>query len=203
MTPPICTAFRTGRFLAAQHDEEARPDMVVLAKGLGCGYVPAGAVLCSARFADELAERDGYQASQSLDANPIAGAAVAAVLDEVVERGLIEHAAAMGPHLRQGLESIAVRSPVIGDVRGRGLIGIELVRDRSTKQPFPDADPAETVRRHGVENGLLLYTRRQNARRYGDWIVVAPPLVISRAECDELLDRLDRTLRVSAEQLLG
>src|SRR5215470_5167960 len=86
----------------------------------------------------------------------------------------------LGARLRHGLERIACASPLIGDVRGRGLLlALELVADERTSQRFPEhADPAAIIRRHGLDHGLLLYARRQNTGRYGDWLLIAPPLVI-------------------------
>jgi adenosylmethionine-8-amino-7-oxononanoate aminotransferase len=95
----IVTAFRTGRFLAAHHDPDARPDVVVLAKGLGAGYAPLGALLAPAALVDALAESTGFVVSHSCDANPIACAAGSAVLDEVVDRDLIGNAARMGARI--------------------------------------------------------------------------------------------------------
>ncbi len=200
----IVSAFRTGRFLAAHHEPEALPDLVVLAKGLGSGYMPLGAVLAPARLVDELAGLTGFHVSHSADANPIASAAGSAVLDEIEERGLIERAAVAGARLRTGLERIAAGSPLVGEVRGLGLLlALELVRDLDGMKRFgPDVDPADCVRHHGARHGLLVYSRRQNGGLYGDWILVTPPLVISDAECDELLDRLGRALEDAAADLL-
>jgi adenosylmethionine-8-amino-7-oxononanoate aminotransferase len=201
----IVSAFRTGRFLAAQHYPDALPDLVVIAKGLGSGYAPLGAVLAPAALVDELAEAGGLGLWQSSDANPIACAAGSAVLDEVVERELIPHAERMGERLRAGLEGIALASPLIGDVRGKGLLlGIELVRNRETLAKFPaSVDPAERIRHHGLRHGLLVYGRRMNAGAFGDWILITPPLVIDERECDELLERLARTLDDAAPELLA
>ncbi|MGZ8793451.1 MAG: aminotransferase family protein [Gaiellaceae bacterium] len=200
----ICSAFRTGRFLAAHHDPDALPDLVVLAKGLGAGYMPLGAVLAPARLVDELAELTGFHVSHSADANPIASAAGSAVLDEIEERGLIPRGAAVGARLRAGLEQVAARSPLVGEVRGRGLLlALELVRDKQNMQRFGAAvDPADRVRHHGAREGLLVYSRRQNSGLYGDWIVVAPPLIISDDECDELLGRIERAVDSAAAELL-
>jgi len=201
----IVSAFRTGRFLAAQHDPHVRPDAVVLAKGLGAGYAPLGAFLAPAALVDELAETTGFVVSHSYDANPMACAAGSAVLDEVVERDLIDNAAHMGARLRAGLAEIATRSPLIGDIRGLGLLlAIELVADPVTLDRFPThVDPGAVVRRHGFDRGLLLYSRRQNAGRFGDWLLIAPPLVIDEAQCDELLTSLATSLRDAEPELLG
>ena len=201
----IVCAFRTGRFLAAQHDPAAMPDVAVLAKGLAAGYAPLGAALVSAALTEEVAATSGFTVSHSYDASPMACAAGAAVLDEIAEHGLIDRAAMLGARLREGLERIASASPLIGDVRGRGLLlGVELVADKETSQCFPEhADPAAIIRRHGLDHGLLLYSRRQNSGRYGDWLLVAPPLVIDEATCDELIDRLDATLTAATPDVLA
>ncbi len=201
----VVSAFRTGRFLAAQHDTDALPDVAVLAKGLAAGYAPLGAVLVSDSLVEEVAATTGFVVSHSYDANPIACAAGAAVLDEVVERGLIERAEVSGLRLRAGLEEIAERSPLIGDVRGRGLLlAVELVADKDTNARFPeDVDPGAIIRRLGFEHGLLLYSRRQNVGRYGDWLLIAPPLIIDERTCDELIDRLDTTITSATSEVLA
>lgn len=199
------TAFRTGSFLAAHHDPASLPDLVVLAKGLGAGYAPLGAVLARSAFVDELAATTGFVVSHSYDASPIACAAGAAVLDEVVERDLIAHAARIGQLIRSGLDDIAAGSPLIGDVRGRGLLSaIELVSDQDTAAKFgPDVDPGAVLVRHGMDHGLLLYSRRQNGGRFGDWLLIAPPLITDEDTAGQLLDGLRATLAAAAPELLG
>ena len=110
----------------------------------------------------------------------------------------------MGARLRAGLARIAAGSPLIGEVRGRGLLlAIELVADWETLARFPaDVDPGSVVLRHGLEHGLLLYSRRQNAGRFGDWLLITPPLIIDEAGCDDLLERLETTLASAAGELL-
>ncbi|HEX4897089.1 MAG TPA: aminotransferase class III-fold pyridoxal phosphate-dependent enzyme [Candidatus Limnocylindrales bacterium] len=199
----IVTAFRTGRFLAAHHDPDARPDVVALAKGLGAGYAPLGAFLAPAALVDQVSRTTGFVVSHSYDANPMACAAGSAVLDEVVDRDLIANAARMGARLRAGLDEIAARCPLVGDVRGRGLLlAIELVADGALARFPADRDPGAVVRRHGRDHGLLLYSRRQNAGEFGDWLLIAPPLVIDEEGCDELLTGLSAALDDAAAELL-
>jgi adenosylmethionine-8-amino-7-oxononanoate aminotransferase len=199
------SAFRTGRFLAAHHAPDALPDVAVLAKGLAAGYAPLGAALMPADLVEELSATTGFVVSHSYDANPITCAAGAAVLDEIVERDLMGNAERVGAELRTGLETIAENSPLVGDVRGRGLLlAIELVSDKNTLARFsPDVDPGSVVLRHGLERGLLLYSRRQNSGRFGDWLLIAPPLVIDAEVCDDLLGRLESTLASAAGELLS
>jgi adenosylmethionine-8-amino-7-oxononanoate aminotransferase len=201
----VVTALRTGAFLAAHHDPLARPDLVTMAKGLGAGYVPLGAVLTCSAVADELADSTGFVVSHSYDACPMACAAGAAVLDEVADRDLVARSATLGERLRAGLERIAQESPVVGDVRGRGLLqAVELVADRATAARFgPDDDPGAVLLSRGREHGLLLYSRRQNAGRFGDWLLVAPPLIIDEGTVDLLLERLHAVLTIEPRQLAG
>ena len=198
------SAFRTGRFLAAHHAPDALPDVAVLAKGLAAGYAPLAAALVPAALVEELSATTGFVVSHSYDASPIACAAGAAVLDEIVERDLIANAERVGAELRAGLEVIAENSPLIGDVRGRGLLlAIELVSDRTTLARFPaEVDPGSVVLRHGLDHGLLLYSRRQNRGRFGDWLLIAPPLVIDAEVCGDLLGRLESTLASAANELV-
>jgi adenosylmethionine-8-amino-7-oxononanoate aminotransferase len=83
-------------------------------------------------------------------------------------------------------------------------MALELVACKETNARFPEhADPGAIVRRHGIRHGLLLYSRRQNAGRYGDWLLVAPPLVIDEPTCDDLVDRLSTTLAAAADEVLS
>ncbi len=200
----IVTAFRTGEFLVAHHDAAAVPDVVVLAKGLGAGYAPLGAVLVSSSLVDEVADTTGFVISHSYDANPLACAAGSAVLDEVVQRDLIARSRTLGARLRAGLETLHSESPIIGDIRGRGLLlALELVTDRETDGRFPEAvNPAAILRRHGLDHGLLLYSRRQNRGRYGDWLLVAPPLIVDETSCDELVGRITETFATATAEIL-
>ncbi len=201
----IVTAFRTGATLVAHHHPDARPDAVTLAKGLGAGYAPLGAVLVSAQFADELADSTGFAVSHSYDAAPIACAAGAAVLDEIVDRDLLSRGAALGVRLRAGLDALAAASPLVADVRGQGaLLAVEIVHDPETLARFPaDSDPGAVLVARGLDRGLLLYSRRQNGGRFGDWLVIAPPLVIDDAMADEIVDRLADVLDVPSDALAG
>ena len=133
----------------------------------------------------------------------MACAAGSAVLDEIGERGLVEHASIIGARIRSGLEEIAARSPLVGDVRGRGLLlAIELVADRSTSAKFPvEVDPGALLVQRGLEHGLLLYSRRQNQGRFGDWLVVAPPLIIDESIADALVERLGAVLASAIDEL--
>ncbi len=187
----LCGTGRCGRFITAHHWPDALPDVVVLAKGLAAGYSPFGAVLAPAALVDELAGLGGYESSYSYNANPISCAAGLAVLDEFERLDLPARAVAAGAAIREGLEAIGDRSPIVGDVRGLGLLlAVELVRDRDAKVPLPAAAlGTERIRVHALRNGVMLYSRQTSGGRYGQWFMVAPPLTISDDEIAELLRR--------------
>lgn len=200
----VMAAVRTGSFLAAQRRPDCRPDIVITAKGIGAGYVPMGVMLAPATMVDELAGLTGFNLSHTYNANPIACAAGAAVVDEIVERGLIAAAVTVGNHVRQRLEALKERSPIVGDVRGEGLLlAIEYVRDKRTKATFPDAIYAsDRIRQIGLSHGLMLYARRQNGGRFGEWSIVSPPLTITLEQADDLVDRLARTLADFTDEMV-
>jgi adenosylmethionine-8-amino-7-oxononanoate aminotransferase len=199
------TAFRTGEYLVAHHDAEAKPDLITLVKGLGAGYAPLGAVLAPQALADELADSIGFAVSHSYDACPMAFAAGSAVLDEIVERDLLAHANRISNMLRSGLEDLAARFPLIGGVRGRGaLLAIELVSDPVTKGKFPpEVDPGAIIVQMALDHGLLLYSRRQNSGLFGDWLLIAPPLNIEERVAGEILDRLQAVMCRAQDALLA
>ncbi len=199
----LCGTGRTGTFLAAHHWPDALPDLVVMAKGLGSGYAPLGAVLIPASLAGRLSDLTGFNFSHTYNANPITCATGLAVLDEYERLDLVHAAAERGAYLRGALETLAADCPVIGDIRGRGLLmAVELVADKATKAKLPECfQPTEKIRIHGLDNGLILYSRRTAGGKYGDWFLIAPPLTITEAECDELVSRLRVTLEDFSDDL--
>jgi adenosylmethionine-8-amino-7-oxononanoate aminotransferase len=192
----LCGMGRTGKFLAAHHWPDSLPDIVTMAKGLGSGYSPLGAVLAPAAMVDELAGLTGFEFQYSYNANPVSSAAGSAVLDEYERFDLIGRAAELGTMLRDGLERLKTKVPIIGDVRGMGmLLAVELVADQRTKAPLAAGlQPTDRVRIHGLNNGLIIYSRPTSGGKYGHWFLVSPPLTITQEEVIELLGRLEATL---------
>ncbi len=192
----ISGAGRTGRFLAAHHWPESKPDLVVLAKGVTAGYTPLGVLLAPAHMADAVAAAGGFAHGFTYFANPLSCAVGAAVLDELVERDLMGNATRMGALLRGKLEALAERTKLIGDIRGRGLLlAIEIVADKATKAmiPLPLMAPYR-LQALGLQHGIALYCRRTGGGKYGDWLPITPPLTITEPEVDELIARLAATL---------
>jgi adenosylmethionine-8-amino-7-oxononanoate aminotransferase len=199
----LCGAGRSGKFITAHHWPDALPDIIVKAKGLGAGYSPLGAMLAPASMVDELAELTGFNFSYSYNANPISCAAGLAVLDEFDRLGLVERACTVGATLRGGLEAIMERSPILGDVRGMGmLLAVEMVADKETKEPLPnELMPGERIRICGLDNGVMLYWRPTAAHWLGHWFMVAPPLTITDEECQELLRRTEAAVTAFHREL--
>ena len=114
----------------------------------------------------------------------------------MLDRDLIGNAARMGRLLRERLEALAARSRVIGDVRGLGLLlAIELVADKASKQMLPPAlEASARLGALALEQGLALYSRRTSQGRFGDWVMITPPLIIDAAQVDELIELLGRSI---------
>jgi len=192
----LCGTGRTGKYLACHHWPDARPDIITMAKGLASGYSPLGAVLAPAAMVDELAGLSGFEFQYSYNASPVSSAAGLAVMDVYDCLDLVTAASERGARIRAGLEALKRRNPLIGDIRGMGLLmAVELVADQETKQMLPNRpDPTDRIRIHGMDNGLMIYSRPTSGGQYGHWFIVAPPLIITEAECDDLLARLAATL---------
>ena len=171
---------RTGKMFAMEHTG-VRPDMIAIAKGIASG-LPLG--VASAR-ADVMTWPPGAHAS-TFGGNPVSCAAAVATL-KLLKEQLIANTAAVGPHLKAGLDALKDKHPLIGDVRGRGLmVGVELVRDRKTKERAPEE-------RDGVVNaafrrGLLLLGAGKNAIRF------SPPLVLTREQAETAVRIFDDAL---------
>lgn len=178
---------RTGKFLAAHHWPNALPDIVALAKGLGAGYTPLGAILAPNHIVDAVVSSGGFLHGHTYAGNPLSSAVGTAVLEELIRLDLMKNAEVMGNELRRRLKELMEDSTVIGDVRGLGLLnGVEIVSNRSTKEMF--ADETQTIYRImeiGRERGLLMYARRWSGGQFGEWVLAAPPLITNEAQLDE------------------
>jgi 4-aminobutyrate aminotransferase len=172
---------RTGKMWAAEHFD-AVPDVMALAKGIASG-MPLGATVART---DLMTWPPGAHAS-TFGGNPVSCAA-ALVTIALLEEELVDHAARMGAYLMDRLREWPRRFPVVGDVRGLGLmIGIELVRDQNTRQKAPEL--RDEVLRRAFERGLLVLGAGENTIR------LSPPLVVSRDQCDFALETLEECIR--------
>lgn len=196
-------AGRTGAFLAAHHWPAARPDLVTLAKGLAAGYTPLGCLLAPDRIVDAVAGSGGFVHGHTYFTNPLSCAVAHAVVDEVIRQDLIARARDRGELLMARLREIAARSPIVGDVRGKGLLtAIEIVADKSTRRQLPVAFNAPArLTEHGLKRGIALYNRRANLGAFGDFQMITPPLTISEVEIDALAELLEKSLADLADEI--
>ena len=198
-------AGRSGKFLAADHWPQARPDLVILAKGIAAGYTPMGCVLVSAEMVNSVAEAGGFMHGFTYFANPLSCAIGHAVLTELVEHDLMNNAAARGAELKARLQAIAAESAIVGDVRGLGLLlAVELVADKESKRQLPlELVAPSRFQAIALEQGLAVYSRRTAGGRFGDWFMVSPPLTVSSEQVEEIAQGLAKALRIYEEELAG
>lgn len=193
----MCGMGRTGRLFACDHDGIA-PDILCIAKGLGAGYQPIGAMLCTDRIFAAIRDGSGFfQHGHTYIGHPVATAAALAVVRELAERDLPERAGVMGQKLHSALEDAFGQHPNVGDIRGKGLFrGIELVADRETKTPFdPSRGVAGKIKKAAMAEGLICYPMSGTRDgRLGDHILLAPPFIIEDAHIDELITRLSKAI---------
>ncbi|MDE4191341.1 aspartate aminotransferase family protein [Phaeobacter gallaeciensis] len=200
----MCGMGRTGHLFACDADGVA-PDILCIAKGLGAGYQPIGAMLCSRQIYESIEGGSGFfQHGHTYIGHPVATAAGLAVVSQMLERDLVTRCAAMGDLLQSALQERFGQHPNIGDIRGRGLFrGIELVRDRDSKTPFdPSLGLAAKIKKAAFEAGLICYPMSGTRDgRNGDHILLAPPFIISGDQITEVVDKLDVAITQSLPQV--
>ncbi|WP_375690883.1 aspartate aminotransferase family protein [Pseudooceanicola sp. LIPI14-2-Ac024] len=193
----MCGMGRTGTLFACEQDGVA-PDIVTIAKGLGAGYQPIGATLCTARIFDAFASGSGFfQHGHTYIGHPVACAAGDAVLHRLVDDGLVARAADLGTRVEAALADAFGQHPHVGDLRGRGLFrGLELVADRETKVPF---DPARAIHKKlkaaAFDEGLICYPMGGTIDgQRGDHVLLAPPFIWEDAQIEELVGKLSTAI---------
>jgi len=176
---------RTGKAFAVQH-WGVEPDMILVGKGIASGYAPLGAVLVSARVVEAFERGSGaFVHGFTYQAHPVSTAAGNAVLDYLEAHKLFDHVNAAARNLREALGPLQTH-PNVGDVRGLGLLlGVEFVKDKITREPFPrEQNIAEKIRQACLEENVLTYpTQGCVDGLRGDHILLAPPFTISPDEC--------------------
>ncbi len=193
----MCGMGRTGTLFACEQDG-VRPDIICIAKGLGSGYQPIGAMLCSAEIYGAIEAGSGFfQHGHTYMGHPTAAAGSHAVVSAILSRGLLPRVEEMGAKLRAALTERFGQHPHVGDIRGRGLfLGVELVEDRSTKAPFdPSRRLAPKIKSAAFEAGLICYPMQGTIDgRKGDHVLLAPPFIITDEQVAELTDKLGRAV---------
>lgn len=192
---------RTGKFLAAEHFD-ARPDIVVLSKGFAAGYMPLGGMAARHDMVEAVLDHGGFIHGYTYAGNPLACATGLAVLDEILEQGLMDNASRIGALLKRELEGLMTEYGFIGDVRGKGLLlAFELVAERGTMAPLPaDINAFQRLVDLAYDEGLIIYARRSRGGLHGDHFLVCPPMITTPAQVDEIMVMLRRSLdRFAAE----
>ncbi|WP_209424362.1 aspartate aminotransferase family protein [Pararhodobacter sp. SW119] len=193
----MCGMGRTGYLFACEEDDAA-PDMITIAKGLGAGYQPIGALLTSAKIYDAIAAGSGFfQHGHTYMGHAMAAAGAGAVLRAIRERGLLQQVRDRGEELDAALRARFGQHPHVGDIRGRGLFrGLEFVEDRETKAPF---DPARKlharIKAAALDEGLICYPMGGTIDgALGDHVLLAPPFIVTSDQVGELTDKLGRAV---------
>lgn len=192
----VMTGFgRTGKLFAYEH-WNLQPDIVALSKGMGSGYYPLGAVIAGNNLVESVLNSGGFPHGHTYAGNPMACAVGLTVLDRILDDHLVENSAEMGKRLIEGMQSLAEKHPIIGEVRGRGLLtALEFVQDRTTRVPFANEHQVSNlVTQQAFARGLIIYPRKSINGLAGDHVLISPPLIVNAEQISDILDRLNDTL---------
>lgn len=193
----MCGMGRTGTLFACEQDGVS-PDITAVAKGLGAGYQPIGAMMCTSRIYNTIVDGSGFfQHGHTYIGHPTACAASLAVLERLIDDDLVGNAAKQGASLRAALEDKFADHPNVGDIRGRGLFqGLELVANRTTKSPIdPSTKTHAMIKKAAFEAGLICYPMGGTIDgKQGDHILLAPPFIITDDQIEELTDKLSTAI---------
>jgi adenosylmethionine-8-amino-7-oxononanoate aminotransferase len=200
----MCGMGRTGTLHACEQ-EGVTPDLMTIAKGMGGGFAPIGALLIGKEVFATIADGSGaFAHSHTYMGHPLACAAALAVQRVIRRDDLLANVCKQGGHLRRRLGERFGNHPFVGDVRGRGLFhGVELVLDRGTKEPFdPKLKMHARVKREAMARGLLVYPMGGTADGVrGDHVLIAPPFIIDAAEIDTIVERLGEAIDAATAQI--
>lgn len=193
----MCGMGRTGHLYACDADGVS-PDILCIAKGLGAGYQPIGATLCTKKIYDAIADGTGFfQHGHTYVGHPVAAAAAHAVLNEMIDNDLVGQVHQRSESLHSILQAHFGQHANVGDIRGRGFFwGLEFVSDRESKTPLdPNLKFAAKLKLAAMEEGLVCYpmpgTRDGKA---GDHVLLAPPFIATNDELDDAIKRLVRAV---------
>ncbi|NKE65836.1 aspartate aminotransferase family protein [Ramlibacter sp. RBP-2] len=200
----MCGMGRTGSLHACEQ-EGVTPDLLVVAKGLGGGYQPIGAVLAQKRIVEAMSQGSGFfQHGHTYLGHPVACAAALAVQHVLQRENLVARVRQSGARLEALLGETLGGHPNVGDIRGRGLFwGVELVRDRASKTPF---DPAlklhARIKKEAMARGLMVYPMGGTVDgRLGDHVLLAPPFIATEAEFGVIAQRLHAAIAAAIESV--
>lgn len=185
---------RTGEWFASTYFD-LTPDLMPIAKGLSSGYLPIGGVIVSDKVAETLIEKGGdFNHGFTYSGHPVAAAVALKNIELLESESIVERVKNdISPYLQQRWQELASH-PIVGEARGLGMVaGIELVKDKTTNERIaPDSQAGGVCRDYSMANGLIM-------RSCGDTMIISPPLVITRDEVDELIDKAKKTLDQTAK----
>ena len=200
----MCGMGRTGSLFACD-EEDVIPDILTIAKGLGAGYQPIGAMICQNFIYDAIANGSGFfQHGHTYLGHPVACAASLSVLNKLVTENFSSQVKEKGQYLQKNLELHLGQNQFVGDIRGRGLFrGIEIVKDRSTKEPFQKKlNIAGKIKKQALDIGLICYPMQGTVDgSKGDHILIAPPFIINESEINEISTKLKSTIDLICNQV--
>jgi len=189
----MCGMGRTGSLFAFEQ-ESVTPDILAIAKGLGAGYQPIGAMMCTDTIYAAIENGSGFfQHGHTYLAHPAACAGSYAVVSAIIDRNLISQVNELGARFQAELNNAFGQHRHIGDIRGRGLfLGLEIVEDRGTKAPFdPSRQINKKLKKRAFEEGLICYPMGGTIDgRRGDHVLLAPPFITKNAQVDEVVSKL-------------
>ena len=193
----MCGMGRTGSLYACEQDDVV-PDILAIAKGLGAGYQPIGAMLCSEEIYAAIADGSGFfQHGHTYMGHPAACAGSLAVLNAFEDRNLIARVKELGAKLFSTLEDRFGQHPHVGDIRGRGLFqGLEIVEDRESKSAFDSSlQINKKIKKLAFEDGLMCYPMGGTIDgKTGDHVLLAPPFIMEDGHIDEIVGKLGKAI---------
>lgn len=196
---------RTGKNFAVEH-WGVTPDIIATAKGLAAGYVPTGGIIVKDYIIEAIKQGSGaFGHGHTYNGNPVSAAAVVAVMKYMKEHDVVGNVARVGAKFGEGLKKIGESNPIVGEVRGKGLMwGFELVKDKATKEPFAKtAGAAGVATKECIAQKLIIYPGNGMVDGIeGDNFLIAPPLVTTEEQAAAILERLEAGLAAAAQKLL-
>ncbi len=195
---------RTGKMWGIDH-WDVTPDIIATAKGMTAGYTPLSAIIAKDQIWAVLEKNHSpFKAGHTLNANPVSCAGAIAVINYILEHDLVENSRQRGEQALAGLRALMQKHPIIGDVRGKGLMfGFELVKDQATKQPFEAKQLLSRMFETAAsKRGLVTYPCTGSIEGVlGDMVLLAPPLVISETQVKDILNIIEESLFDIEKQL--
>jgi adenosylmethionine-8-amino-7-oxononanoate aminotransferase len=180
---------RTGKMFAIEHTSVV-PDIMTVAKGIISSYLPMAAAIATKEVADYFGgEGNAFNGTLTYSGHPVSTAAALKNIEILENEHMVENSAEVGAYFKEQMEGFKDDHPIVGDVRGRGLLlAMELVKDRETKERFPkEAKISQHLNESFQKHGLIFRTG-------GDVLSIGPPLCITREEVDEIVHALDISL---------